>query len=263
MKVRIRVVVALLLGAALPCAAQGLSMPPDSTLIQMDTPLVNDAGRVSSRADLRFFGGKEDLVYTNLGVNFGLGRGWEAIARGAFAGRNSFPLPGGLAAVRHGGNDIEVMAKYAIPRMPRIAGMVGVAFPDTPAQANPVLTLGGAGAMNFGPRVAGYANPRVALLDGNVLIGLGLGARAQVARRAAVIAEWVPTLTGDNTRSTTTGGRRDDDVFGAAVRLGPYGRSEISVDLGFTNGTGPSTGFGLTPGLGGSGAFYLAVLGRR
>jgi len=38
----------------------------------------------------------------------------------------------------------------------------------------------------------------------------------------------------------------------------------LVFDIGYTNGTGATTGFGLTPGLGGgSGAFYVSLAGRR
>ena len=52
------------------------------------------------------------------------------------------------------------------------------------------------------------------------------------------------------------------DVYGAAVRFGAAD-GRWNVDLGYANGTGSTTGFSLTPGLGGSGAFYIAFTARR
>ncbi len=242
-------------------AAKPLPIPPDPTLISLDTPSVQDRGRFAARADIRVFGAKEDLIYGGFGLHYGVGAGFEAIARGVFAGRETLALPGG-GSLRHGGGDLELLAKYQPPGMPYLAGLVGVAYPMTPAQDGVSVTLGLSAAYRPIQQITGYLNPRVVFIDGNTLVTLGVGLRGEITPQLALLGEWLPSVAGDNTRNTGTGALDSLDVWGAAVRFGPFGReARVSLDLGFTNGTGTTTGSSLTPGLGGSGALYAAVNG--
>jgi hypothetical protein len=271
----------LLLLAALPAllpwgaarAQVPLEIPADTNLVHLDTPAVLAERQVAGRLDLRVFSDKEDITYVSAAAHYGLGRGWEVAARGAFGGRKTFALggSGGGLGIRHGGGDVELLAKYRFPtpaappgpsRVLRVAGMVGVAFVDTPAQSDLVPTLGIAAAFPAGENVTLYANPRAVFLDDNTIFGIGVGARARLTNNLAVVGDVTWVVAGDNTRSVTTGERRRRDVFGIAVRYAaPDGAT--SFDLGYANGTGSTTGFALTPGLGNSGALYAALTFRR
>jgi hypothetical protein len=222
---------------------------------------------VAGRLDVRAFGGDEDLVYPGLGLRAGIGRNVEAMIRGSFTDRKSLGLPGG-GSIRHGGSDVELALRFGWERpdatasSASVAGLIGVSFPSTPAQDDAVLTLGASLAVPAGERIQLFVNPRAAFIEDNTLFGIGLGATARLGDRVSLVGDYTPLLSGDNTRDTTTGGLKRRDVWGAAIRFGSAD-DRVLVDLGYTNAVGFTTGFSLTPGLGGSGAFYLSVRARR
>ena len=236
-------------------------LPKDSQLVHLDTPAVLGRGLHAFRGDVRLFGGDEDLLYAGLALHYGFAEGLEGILRASFAERKQLGLPGG-GAIGHGGNDIELLAKWQPRNVRNWAGLIGVSFPDTPAQGNAVLTLGATAATAAGSRVNLYFNPHALFLEDNAIVGLGVGAHVRVSDTITLVADFTPILTGENTRDTTTGARKRSDVYGVVLRFGsPNGRT--TFDLGYGNGLGSTTGFGLTPGLGGSGAFYASVSWRR
>jgi hypothetical protein len=255
---------ALLLPAVLPGVARAQDpheLPGESQLVHLDTPFTLTRGLFAGRVDIRLFGGDEDLVYTSLGLHYGLGDGWEGILRGSFAERKQFALAGGNS-IRHGGNDIELLVKWQPAGTTRFAGLIGVAFPDTPAQRDAVLTLGATTGTSAGDRVSLFLHPRAIFLEDNTIFGIGLGAHVRFAGSTALVADWTPVLSGDNTRRTSDGSRRRCDIYGVALRFGaPDGR--VAFDVGYGNGVGSTSGFGLTPGLGGSGAFFASLTLRR
>lgn len=238
-----------------------------AALINLDGPGLLERGDVSGKLDLRAFGGGEDLLYTSLGVHLGLGHNWEGAVRGSFARRKNLPLPGG-SAIRHGGNDVELLARYrffhADPTgsTPIVTGLVGVGLPSTPDRGSASLTLGLSAATSLKEYAVFTLNPRAIFLSNNTIFGLGFGAQVRIARGISLVGDYTPLLSGNNTRNTTNGARRSRDIYGAAVRFSSAD-ARVSFDLGYTNGTGATTGFSLTPGLGGSGAFYFALTARR
>ena len=48
-------------------------LPPDLSLIHLDTPIVPAKAALSAYGEVRAFGGEEDRVYTGIGVQYGLG----------------------------------------------------------------------------------------------------------------------------------------------------------------------------------------------
>ena len=84
----------------------------------------------------------------------------------------------------------------------------------------------------------------------------------QIVKGVSVVGDYTAILSGQNTRDTVTGSGMSRDVFGAALRLSS-GSGAYTLDIGYTNGTGSTTAFGLTPGLGGSSAVYAALTVRR
>ena len=236
--------------------------PPDLSLIHLDTPILVGKGGVGANLQVRVFGGDEDLVYTSIGVQYGFGNNWSGLLRGTFAGRENFSLPGGTSAIRHGGSDIELAAKYQLPNNGRFAGLIGVSFPGTAAQNDPVITLGASAAFPLGSRATACINPKTVLLQDNLLLGVGIGVQAQVSEAISVLADFTPLLSGDNTRSTDNGRRERRTVYGIAVRIARP-ESPLSFDIGFANGTGRTTGASLTPGLGGTGGLYVGLTLRQ
>ncbi len=254
--------------AALPCRAQsdtargnaGGDAPPP---INLDAPATLAPGTTLFRLEARAFGGEEDLVYAGLSLRYGLRGGVEAILRGAFAGRDHLALPSGGGAIRHGGTDVELAAKYGVPGLPNVALLIGASFPVTPAQNDVYLTLGVAATARLGANGALYLNPRAVFVDHNTIAGIGLGARLRLAPAISLAGDYTPVVSGDNTRDETTGARRRRDVYGVGVRYAVAKNARLEIEAGYTNATGPTTGFALTPGLGNSGAFFVSLTSRR
>ena len=267
-----------------PAAARAQQFPPAALespggLVNLDVPAVRPSGALAARLEVRAFRGEEDLVYTGLSLDYGIGGGWGAVLRGAFAERQSRALTGAgsSGAIRHGGSDVEIAARYRPGRQPAddrfaYAAQVGVSFAGTPAQDDTFLTLGAMASARIGDRGTAYLNPRAVLIDDNTLVGIGMGGFVRLSDQFALLADFTPLLSGDNTRKTTTGQPSRRDVFGFGLRFGPSAtaadaadarRDRWDVEVGYTNAVGRTTGFGLTPGLGDSGAFYAAFTYAR
>ena len=256
-------------------AAVGLfsltSMPPAgagaqgvaSGLVNISTPSIVAPQQLGFRADARVFGGDENTTYGGAGIRYGLAANWELGVGASLAQFENFSLPGG-GIVRHGGTDLEISAKYAVKQSFRsaISAQVGVGLPNTPAQTSTHLTLGLAGSLNVGSGVDVYLNPRAALITDNSIIGLGMGAKIKLARQISLVGDYTPILSGANTVDVNTGTQRSRDIYGAALRYAANGGS-VAVDVGWTNGTGFTTGSSLTPGLGNSSAFYITLNFKR
>ena len=260
----------LVLGAVAPHAiAQAASdeLPPPLSLINLDDTSLLTKGQISERLDLRAFGGGENLFYTNLGVRFGLGHNLEAGIRGTSADRRNFTIPG-VGAIRHGGNDIELLARYrflhgdAESSKVNVIGLLGVGLPSTPDRKSASLTLGLSASTSLKRRVVLTLNPRAVVLENDVLVGIGIGAQVRLAKDVSLIGDYTPILSGNNTRNTVNGGLMRRDIYGAAFRFSSPDRN-VYFDLGYTNGLGSTTGLSLSPGLQGSGAFYFAITARH
>lgn len=257
-------VTALLLGCSM-AVAPGVAHPQDvhapARLIDLDAPSVPAPRSWLATADIRALSGDEDMTYTSVGVGVGLRPGWEAMLRGSFGGTHDFALSGGNA-IRHGGTDVELLAKFACTGRERIraAGLIGVSFPNTPSQTSAPLTLGAAVAAHTGS-VELVANPRAVFAGDNAIVGFGLGASAHLGGAFWLTGDWTPIVSGHNTRDTSTGAAIQRDVWGAALSVRSR-NGRLQADFGYANATGMTTGTSLTPALGGSGGFYFALTGR-
>src|SRR5262249_33787755 len=141
--------------------------------------------------------------------------------RGTFAEEKDLALSSG-GAIRHGGDDVEIAlrADSADPHgRARLSGLIGVAFPSTPAQSAAALSVGFAVAADAGDRVTLNLNPRAILLKSNAIVGIGLGAAARLGGGVFLVGDYTPIVGGENTRDTTTGARKRGDVYGIALRL--------------------------------------------
>ena len=258
MKLLIPVMLAWLILAATPISAQTAS---GSTLVNLDTPSVEKRGSLSGRIDLRAFSGDEDIVYTSLSLNLGLGKELECILRGTFGERKKLMAGGGTIA--HGGNDFEALLKVGARGRSGLAGLIGVSIPNTPAQSgNASLTLGGTASTDIGKGSSLYFNPRAIFVKDNTIVGIGLGARVRLSDSLVLVGDYTPIISGDNTLDTGTGALKKRDVYGVALRFTTH-QGSLSIDVGYTNAVGSTTGFSMTPGLGGSGAIYFALTARH
>jgi len=235
----------------------------DSGLVNISTPDITAPKQWNAKADLRVFGGDENTTYVGVGASYGLSNNWQVSLGSSLAQFENYALGSGAVA-RHGGTDVELAVKYSTRHFAKfgLSGQLGVGLPNTPAQTSAHITLGAAGSYFAASNVELYVNPRSVLIDSNSIVGLGMGAKIKLNSQFSVVGDYTPILTGSNTIDTTRGTQRSHDIYGAALRYASSSNS-LSIDLGYTNGTGFTTGSSLTPGLGGSGAFYLAVTMTR
>jgi hypothetical protein len=258
MKLLTPVLLACLIIVAGPSSSQTV---PSSTLVNLDTPSVEKHGSLSGRLDLRAFSGDEDIVYTSLSLSLGLGNGLEGILRGTFGERKSLVAGGGT--IGHGGNDFEALLKVGARGRSGLAGLIGASIPDTPAQSgNASLTLGGTASTVIGKGSSVYLNPRAIFIKDNTIVGIGIGARLRLSDSIVLVGDYTPIISGDNTLDTGSGALKRRDFYGAALRFTTH-KGDLSIDLGYTNAAGSTTGFSMTPGLGGSSAIYFALTARH
>ncbi|MCX6360846.1 MAG: hypothetical protein NT029_13615 [Armatimonadetes bacterium] len=253
----------LALWAASPAVAQTDPVPLLAQTIHLDAPVVAAAGKRACTLQVRSFGDAENLTYLQAGYTAGVGCGWETALRVSAAELKSHALAGG-AAVRHGGSDIELVARRRPWENRSIVLQAGVAQPRTPARGKPCFTLGASAGYEIGSDLALTLNPKAVILKENVLVGVGMGVAARAGSAWTLIADCTPLVTGDNTRSIIDGGKIRRTVYGAALRYNAREFGDgVTVDLGWTTGLGSSTGTSLTPGLGDAKALYVAVTARR
>lgn len=264
MKGWITAVAALLIAA--PALAEDTKEATGSAgSVNLESAQITKKHSASGRLDFRFFNEPEGIDYTSIGFRYGLAERVELGLRGTAASTRDFSVPAG-GTISHGGNDLELFGKFGMSSSNRsaLAGMVGVSFPGTPAQNRALATLGAVATFKMGDRAELLFNPRASLQEGNEIFGIGIGFDASLAKSLSVIADWTGIASGDNTRRTSDGSRTSRDIWGAALRWKSMSKqTEFAVDLGYGNAAGSTTGFSLTPGLGNSAAFYVAISARR
>lgn len=212
---------------------------------------------MNGRFDIRLFRGDENLTYANISLHFGLGEGAEGILRGSFAPHDLFALPSS-GFIAHGGSDLEIMVKQQLKGSENVAWMVGMTFNDSPAQSDGFLTLGVVAGFGSGDVTYSF-NPRAIMIQDNTLVGLGFGLETEISSGISFVGDFTALVSGDNTRSVTTGAAIQRNVYGAVLRFDAKGPGKFGLDLGYTNAVGNTTGFGMTPSLGDKGTFFVAV----
>lgn len=259
----------LLISALGLCGAQPLFSEPGTALprlvnIDAVTPLPEGVG--AFHIDARLFGSEEDITYTTLAAGYGISSRADVMLRCVLAGTRTYPLayrlsgPGG--GIRHGGTDVEVLLRCNPYDDGRTAYLLGVAFPNTPAQDEPVLTAQALYAIPVGATAVAL-NARAALVRHSPLVGLGAGGALRLSDTVTLKGDLTFLVCGDDTRSVFTGERIRGEVWGVGLAFGRLDdESAPRFEVGVTTGTGGTTGFSLTPGLSGTTAFYLGVSGR-
>ncbi len=228
-------------------------------LVNLTTPEIVGFEQASARADLRSFAGADNTVYINGGLQYGIARNWQLGFAGSFSKFQTYAMPGG-GTLRYAGSDLELTGKYATKMSGKysLSGQVGLSFPNTPAQKSTHLTLGASAGVSPVSNFNVYLNPRAVLITNNSLFGLGLGATFKMSSTVTWFAEYTQMLAGSNTIDINTGDLKTRGIYGVGVRY-LVANHKISVDLGWTNGLGFTTGSSLTPGIGDSSAWYAAI----
>ncbi|MBI5707961.1 MAG: hypothetical protein HZC36_13340 [Armatimonadetes bacterium] len=217
-------------------------------------------GTSKGRIEFISFRGKEALAYTSFAARVGVSERCEGILRGVFASRKTCQVTEG-GSILHGGSDVELALKIRLADRFRLTFQGGVALPATPTQSDSVLTAGLMGEAKLASATC-YLNPKAVFIDHNAIVGIGLGINVPVRESAQFVGEFTPIISGDNTRSTTTGARQRRNTYSFAFRFLTGQDRNVSIDLGYTNSLGATTGFSMTPGLGNSGALFIAVTSR-
>ncbi|GEM_PF-7100782 len=132
------VALAVLIGLGPPVAVAD-EAPLVGPVLNLDTPAVPESGKLASSGALRLFGSKQDGVFADLRLDYGLGTGLAATLRGTAGPRRVYD--GGSFIIRHGGNDAELLLRYMPPGTARCAAEIGVSYADTPAQKDVFPTV--------------------------------------------------------------------------------------------------------------------------
>src|SRR5207247_1306600 len=132
----------------------------------------------------------------------------------------AFTTSGG-PTIFHGGHDLEFFGKFNAGSYGKVnvAVLGGISFPSTPAQGSSAGTLSAIAAMKIHDRITGYLNPRAVFVEGNSIVGIGVGAHFRLSDRVHVVGDWSGIVAGDNTRSVADGSRKRADVWGIALRF--------------------------------------------
>jgi hypothetical protein len=247
--------------AALLCCGPPLlaedGVPAIGPWLNLDTPSCPEAGKIAARLGTRIFGSKQDSVFADLRLDYGLAEGLALTARGVTGPRKAWAGPG--FTIRHGGNDAELLVRYMPPNAAGCAAEFGVSLSDTPAQKDAFPTVQLLHQRDLGPSLALTLAPRAVFIEDNTLVGIGGGLAWKLTDTGQLVADVTAIVHGDNTYSTDTGARVRRAVWGVALQMRPSGGDrDTIVALGITNGLGGTTGMSLTTGLGGSLAGFFS-----
>ncbi len=236
---------------------QTAKMLPDR-LVSMDTPSEPETNHFQARIGGHFFGGRERSSFGSLEVDYSLRNQIEIMLRADGAEYKDFK--GNGFVIRHGGRDAELLAKYRLKDHPDFAFTVGVSAPHTPAQNQVYFTAQALLEHQFCSKVGVNLAVKTVAISHNTLVGLAAGGSYRFSDDLQLVADVTGIASGKNTRSTTTGRLERAIIWGVAARYTPkFDSNRFSVELGAGNALGSTTGFSMTPGLGGSAAIYFGI----
>ena len=155
------------------------------------------------------------MPHGTLQLGYGLRDNLPVMLRAGLASRESFGGPG--FTIRHGGTDLELLAKWCPQTNARWAAEMGVSFPSAPAQDGVNLTALWLYSRALGDRLSLYLAPRAVFVEDNPIVGIGGGAYVRLTDTLEVIGDFTEIVAGDNTRSVYTGDKVRGEVWGAFV----------------------------------------------
>lgn len=179
----------------------------------------------------RVFGGREGVTYYGASLER---EGWFLRGVGAKKGAS---VEAGKATLLHGGSDFEFGG--TLPSWRGLTPQLGVSLPDTGSRrqkgAVTARVRWESGMLSVEPQ---------AVLGRDALVGIAVGAKKSVGG-FVVSGSITPVVTGKNGVNETTGAASRKTLWEAGITKG-------SVTLGATNALGTTTGFGLSPAIGGT-----------
>ena len=198
------------------------------------------------------FDGNESSLYSNLSWTYGLTDRVMLQIRGSVADKETIAAPGG--SILTGGSDIEVRL---MTRADILFLALGAAIPDTGAQDEAAGTFQVGVMSDFNEddhimlAVTGVTSDEV------TLVGFGGGVKKTLSNGLGFDASATFILRGDNTISLGTSALEHEPLF--AYGLSYQATEQVNLRLGYGNSIGVTTGFSLTPRLGGGGGLYLGA----
>jgi hypothetical protein len=234
---------------------------PRTRLINVDTARILDDGQWQYGADLRTFGAADDEEYVSGHIRC-VKHGYQLELLGSFAQRATHTT--GITTLYYGGTDWEVRAKKRLidGRKATLSAIVGLEFPNTPAQDEEHVALHVPLTIDRGSKTSGHIVPKFIFLEDNIVSSLGLGLEHMASDEVTFMVELTPNIGGANTRNAS-GALSDDAIWGVGLRWTPSDEQGWQVDLGFTNAKGQTSSFGIAPGILNSTALYVAVTRTR
>lgn len=227
--------------------------------INLDTPASPRTGDGSVLLDVRSFGSVESNTSGTLQLGYGVRDNLEVVLRGVLAAKKDFTGAG--FTIRHGGTDIELMAKMRPPKSPNWAGTLGLSYPQTTAPSQTFVTTQLLYERPVGRIVTIQFAPKGVFGGSRSLVGIGGGARVRLGGSLELVGDITGIVSGNNTNSVLTGATTRSEVWALGLRYRPAkAKREFCVDLAVTNGLGGTTAMSMTPGLSGSAAVMLGVI---
>lgn len=232
-------------------------------LINVDGPGISPTGgwRLSMGATLHR--GQEDRTYTSFDGRMGLVAGWELGFRGTFApvGRANT-----VASLRSGGTDWELFGRHELTHLKGLTVQGGVAFPNTPAQDKPFVTLGASYQLpNPSSEFKVFVGIRGALRSGSTVVGVSGGVVAPMGQGLEFVGDVTGVVRGVNSRDGRTGNVIRNAVYGVGLRYSPaQSRAEFDWNfyVGISNALGMTTATSLSSALGNRPALTFGVVLR-
>jgi hypothetical protein len=232
--------------------------PTMEKLVNLETSFVPTKRAWTFSAEARVFGQTDNNTYGTAQVDYGVAENFGVRLRVGAGQWKTKTVPAGI--VRYGGTDVEVMGVLQLGWLPHWAIAAGVSVPNSPVQTGAKLTAQLMYDHPLTQNVTLYLNPKLAILNSNRIVGIGGGASVELTRNIQVVGDYTLIVGGTNTVNLTTGGGKQQDIWGVALRFAPglLGKN-LAIDLGATNGYGSTTQFSLTPGLNNNTAIYAAL----
>jgi hypothetical protein len=214
-----------------------------------DTSPLTDTKPLTIEGSVRGFEGREGIPYSALTLQKG---DWTLRMAGAKKGAS---VETGATTLLHGGSDLELARTLKLSQS-NITGEIGFSFSDTAAQRkNLHLTARAQWEREISETVHVFVAPRM-VFGNTALVGLGIGARVQMDKQSDFMAQFTPLLQGRNNTAGFTGRAVKHGLWEVGVAIKQ--ESNSLVTLGLTNTLGPTTGFSLSPSIGGN-AFVVKV----
>jgi hypothetical protein len=237
---------------------------PPHKLININTPLLPQQGKLIFDFNVRPFGGQEEnLSYYFLEAQYGLTDRLALVARGGGARRRVYTDSG--FQIPKGGQEYELGARLRLPDWGSYQMTVegSITFPNRLDNTGLFFGSQFVASRQLGSRTTLYFAPK-AILGERTLVTLGGGVHYRLDNEWTLFGDIQGAIIGDNAIRVRDFNSVRQEVWGVGVRYAPQTlRGRASIDLGVTNGLGRTTNFSATSALSGNSAFFVNITFRN